>query len=296
VVPGERDNEFCGFAEERAGRATGAGAHGTDFLYTYNDYPHISEANAFYHLNQVRQMLLCINPTFTNQTTAPQGQPLKVYVDVATSSFNASSSSDGHLEFWATGGVGAADDADIVAHEYGHQVHFVLAPNLNSHEVFEAIADFLAAIYAHDTSVSELYNNRNLVTSGQILAHDFSIGPYSSLREIYNDYRYSYNGNIEDYVGSAHQKSRILSGAFMELHLNFFNEFGDKDYFCVARALLGQMPFMAGGSGLCDAAENFAAAVVLAALLAVIFDFDNKEELAFLAQQTLRVFERRGLI
>ena len=293
VVPGERDTtKFDSFVEERAGRATGAGANGIDFLYTYNNYPHISEANAFYHLNQVRQMLLRINPTFTNQTTAPQGQPLKVYVDIPMSSFNAMSSSDGHLEFWANGGVGAADDADIVVHEYGHQVHFVLAPNLDEVEVCEAIADFITTIYAHDTSVSELFNNRNLVTSGQILAHDFSIGPYSSLREIYNDYRYA-----EDYTGlSAHEKSRILSGALMELHMNFFNEFGDKDYFLVPRALLGQMPFMAAGSGLCDAAENFAAAVVLAGLLAVIFDFDNKEELSFLAEQTLRLFTRRGLI
>lgn len=37
---------------------------------------------------------------------------------------------------------------------------------------------------------------------------------------------------------SGHQKSRILSGALMELHLDFFNEFGDEDYFRVPRILL----------------------------------------------------------
>ena len=290
VVPGERG--ISGFVNERAGRATGAGAHGTDFLYKYNDYPHISEANAFYHLNQVRQMLLRINPTFTNQTTAPQGQRLKVYVDVAASGFDAYSRRDGQLDFLAKDGVGAADDADIVAHEYGHQVHFVLAPNLDRSEIKEAIADFIATIYAHDTSVAELYPNRNLVTSKQILDPDFPIRPYSCLREIYNDYRYP-----EDYIGlTPVEKSRILSGAFMELHLNFFNEFGDKDYFFVPRSVLNMIPFITADSYLCDVAETYAFMVVSVAIMSDILDFDNEEELVFHALQTLRVFTRRGLI
>jgi len=286
VVPGHwvtiLGNQFL---KERTGRATGAGTNGTDFLYVYNDYPHMSEANAFFHLNRVREMLLRALPTFDKQTTAPDGQPLRVFVDVP-GSWNAFSWSDGKLEFRENGGVGAADDADLVAHEYGHQTHFVLAPGLNSSssEVWETVADFIATIYAHDTSLSELWHNRNLVTSGQILQPDFEPGPFTTLREIYNDRRY------EDYTGTGHNKSLILSGALMELHLDFYNRFGVEDYFIVLRTLLAVLPLLAYNDKLVDVAITFAAVVVLVALLS------GDTKWWYLAEQTMRVFTRRGLI
>jgi len=229
-------------------------------------------------------MLLRAIPTFVNQTTAPEGKPLRVFVDVP-GAWNAYSWSDGKLEFRAIGGVGAADDAEIAVHEYGHQTHWALAPNLYFSEVLETIADFIAAIYAHDTSISELWNNRNLVTSGQILQHDFEPGPFSVLREIYNDRRYP-----EDYTGSGHNKSLILSGALMELHLDFYNRFGAEDYFIVLGVLLATLPLLADNSNIRDAAVTFAFLVVLVALLS------NKAEWRYLAEHTSRVFTRRGLI
>lgn len=268
--------------KERLGRAS---TNGTEFLYVYNDYPHISEANAFLHLNRVRDMLLRAIPTFDKQTTAPDGMPLRIFVDVPSTSFNAFSWSDGKLEFRTFGGVGAADDADLVVHEYAHQIHFVLAPYINSSEIYETVADFIACIYAHDTSLSELWNNRNLVTGGQILQPDFEPGPFTTLREIYNDRRYP-----EDYTISGHNKSLILSGALMELHLDFYNRFGAEDYFIVLKTLIAALPMIADSSDLLDAASTFYMLVVLVAW------FSGDAKWRYLAEQTIRVFTRRGLI
>jgi hypothetical protein len=268
----------------RGGRATGSGSAASQFLYPYDNRPNVSEANTFVHLSRAREMLLRIDRSFTVQTAGPAGQSMDVYVDIPATSFNAFSYRDGHLEFWANGGVGTADDAEVVVHEYGHQVHFVLAPNVFASEVGEGVADFIAAIYSHDSAISELFPNRGLVTSGKILAEDF-VPPFDSLREAYNDQRYA-----EDYVGGGHNRSRILSGALYELHLNLYAEFGDEDYNMVVRTLLAALPLMPAGAGLLDAAATFAG------LVALITIFTSDPKWARLAANTSRVFQRRGLI
>ncbi|MGI9614683.1 MAG: hypothetical protein ACR2QO_17365 [Acidimicrobiales bacterium] len=285
VVPGEYvtvgGNQFV---TQRAGRATGSGSGASQFLYQFDDRPNVSEANTFVHLNRAREMLLKIDKSFTVQTAAPAGQPMNVFVDIPSDSFNALSYRDGHLEFWNTDGVGTADDAEVVVHEYGHQAHFVLAPNVFASEIGEGIADFIAAIYAHDTAISELFPNRHLVTSGKILDPGFS-PPFNSLREAYNDQRHP-----EDFTGGGHNRSRILSGALYEVHLNCYNEMGDEDYYLAARTLLAALPLMPAGAGLLDAASTFAG------LVALITIFNSDPKWARLAAHTQRVFQRRGLL
>jgi hypothetical protein len=285
----------------------------------YSGHPRISEANTFFHLNRVRDLFLRLDPGFTTHTRRAAGQ-MKIYVDVI-GWWGASSNPAGALNFYSMEApsplpgvtparASLADDAEVLAHEYAHQVHFTLAPNLRAGDSAEAISDFFAAIYAHDSTLGELYTNRRevlpvygLITlPPTIIYPSFAPERLSGRRELYNDYRYP-----EDYTGDTHLNSRILSGAWLELHHEMFRRFGDEDYFLVARAVLWSLPLLTprlaleeeeaqDGHGIRDAAETFFGFVAQTALAYSFAGSPEFPKWLALGQESLRVLSRRGLL
>jgi hypothetical protein len=308
VEPGREIEAFdMIWVNPRSGRALGTGPARDQFLASFSDHPRISETNTFVHLNRVRDMFLRLDPTFTHQAPTTDGQ-VRAFVDIQ-GGWKAGAS-PGLISFWSQNGASLADDADVIAHEYAHQVHLRLAPNLAAPDAAEGIADFFSAIYNHDSTLSELYANPGLVQwvpglitlPPAIIYPNFQPGPFTSRREVNNDFRYP-----EDYGADGHLNSRILSGAWLELHHALYQRFGDDNYYFVPRAVLHCLPMLVprssmtaeaaqDGHGIRDAASTFTSMALMAVLISFLAPVPDSARWAALLEESMRVMERRGLI
>lgn len=184
-----------------------------DFLFDRDD-PRFEEVMVYYHVDSIQRRLqslgfadVCRRQVRAFVNSRPPGIPY----DADQARYFPDGKGTGVLAF-GTGGVDSAEDAEVIAHEYGHAILDYQVVNFGESREAVALAegfcDFLSASIF--TEVSAGFGDACI---GEWKAASSSPGSPHCLRRLDNDKRYPYDMTYLD----RYQDSEIWSGALWDL-------------------------------------------------------------------------------
>ncbi|MCK6482342.1 MAG: extracellular metalloproteinase, partial [Planctomycetes bacterium] len=207
-----------------------------EFRYTRAD-PRFEQANVYFHLDRLQEHVHAVLGL-----EGAAGEPLRADAHHGKYDNSFFDSGNGRIYF-GDGGVDDAEDADIIAHEYGHALQDALVPGFGrSHEagsMGEGFGDWIAA--SRRTSGDETWD----AAVGSWDATSFAAGTPPALRRVDGTKEYP-----RDLEGEVHADGEIWSSALREIERRLGTADADRVIFASHLLLTPRASFADGAAAI----------------------------------------------
>jgi zinc metalloprotease ZmpB len=194
--------------------STGSGAFETDGTYDYTRHDdRFEQVMAYYWVTQSQLYLQSLGFRPGGPYPAINANPQSIRIDQwgVDNSFASDSPKDQMV--FGKGGVDDAEDAEVILHEYGHQIHFSQSATFFSSEEAGAISEGFGDYWA--ASVSEVVAGvqPDPACIAEWDSTSYTTGPVHCLRRLDDNLTYP-----TDLSGEVHHDGQIWSQALWQIH------------------------------------------------------------------------------